>query len=69
MNDFVVAWRSIWLPFLGGDGTFSIFFNGSSVWSMNYVDVTAYVLWVVMVLWLASLSVRILRKIICGVFD
>lgn len=68
MNDFVVAWRSdVWLPLLGNDGTFSLYFNGSAVWSIDYLTLTGYVLWIAAVIWLISLSVRLLRKLICGV--
>lgn len=68
MSDFVVAWRSdVWLPLLGNDGTFSLYFDGSPVWSIDYVTLSAYLIWVVAVVWLITLSVRLLRKIFCGV--
>lgn len=68
MNDFVVAWRSMWIGFLGNDGTFSIYYDGSPVWSLNYIDIIGYALYVVLVIWLATLSIRILRKMLCGAF-
>lgn len=68
MNDFVAVWRSdVWLPLLGNDGKFYLYFNGSSVWSIDYVTLTGYIVWLAAVIWLVSLSVRLLRKIFCGV--
>lgn len=67
MNDFVVVWRSdVWLPLLGSDGVFRLYFNGGEVWSVDYVTLSAYLLWLVLVVWLATLSIRLLRKLVCG---
>lgn len=67
MSDFVLAWRNIWLPVLGNDGSFTLYFNNSAVWSIDYVTLTSYILYVGLVCWLVTLSVRLLRKLLCGV--
>lgn len=67
MNDFLVAWRNVWLPILGNDGKFYVYFDNAAVWSIDYVTFTSYAFFVIAVIWLSTLSVRLLRKMICGV--
>lgn len=68
MNEFVVSWHDLWLDVIGGDGTFNVYYAGDKVWSLHYLDAFAYLLYVVLVVWLSTLSIRILRSMLCGAF-
>lgn len=67
MNDFVLVWHDMWIGLLGNSGCINLYHNGDVIWCVNYVDLVGYLLYTLLVIWLITLSVRLLRKLVCGV--
>lgn len=67
MSDFLNEWSAMWLSVMGANPVFSLRLASDVVWSLNYVDLSGKLLCIALFVWLLTLTIRLFRKMLCGV--